>query len=51
MPLQKTLEEFELSRLRHIRSEFIKQLASCTYIDRHENFVLMGNPGTARRRT
>ena len=47
-PLHKTLEEFDLSRLQHIRPEFVKQLAVCTYIDRHENLVLMGNPGTGK---
>ena len=48
-PLHKTLEEFDLSCLQHIQPEFIKQLASCSYIDRHENLVLMGNPAQARR--
>lgn len=47
-PLHKTLEEFDLSRLQHIQPEFIKQLANCSYIDRHENLVLMGNPGTGK---
>lgn len=47
-PLHKTLEEFDLARLQHIQPEFVKQLAGCTYIDRHENLVLMGNPGTGK---
>ena len=47
-PLHKTLEEFDLARLQHIQPEFVKQLASCTYIDRHENLVLMSNPGTGK---
>ena len=47
-PLLKTLEEFDLSKLKHIRPEYIKQLASCDFIRRHENMVLIGNPGTGK---
>ena len=44
----KTLEEFDLTRLQHIRPEYVKQLASCDFIDRHENIVMIGNPGTGK---
>jgi len=47
-PLVKTLEEFDLTRLQHIRPEYVKQLASCDFIDRHENIVMIGNPGTGK---
>lgn len=47
-PMLKTLEEFDLSRLRHISPDFIRQLASCEFIGRHENIVMVGNPGTGK---
>ena len=47
-PLLKTLEEFDLSKLQHVKPEYVKQLASCGFIDRHENLVLIGNPGTGK---
>lgn len=47
-PLTKTLEEFDLTKLQHIKPEYVKQLASCDFIDRHENLVLVGNPGTGK---
>ena len=47
-PLLKTLEEFDLSRLQYVKPEYVKQLASCDFIRRHENMVLIGNPGTGK---
>ena len=47
-PLLKTLEEFDLDMLKHIKPEYVKQLASCDFIKRHENMVLIGNPGTGK---
>ena len=47
-PMLKTLEEFDLGRLEHVKPEYVKQLASCGFIDRHENLVLIGNPGTGK---
>lgn len=47
-PMLKTLEEFDLSRLRHISPDFIRQLASYEFIGRHENIVMVGNPGTGK---
>lgn len=34
--------------LKHIKPEYVKQLASCDFIKRHENMVLIGNPGTGK---
>jgi DNA replication protein DnaC len=45
-PMLKTLEEFDLTRLEHVRPEYVKHLASCDFIKRHENLVMIGNPGT-----
>ena len=47
-PVVKTLEEFDLSRLEHIRPEYVKQLAGCEFVKRHENIVMIGNPGTGK---
>ncbi|WP_281519065.1 IS21-like element helper ATPase IstB [Acidaminococcus timonensis] len=47
-PMLKTLEEFDLTRLEHVRPEYVKQLASCDFIKRHENLVMIGNPGTGK---
>ncbi|MCR4666569.1 MAG: IS21-like element helper ATPase IstB [Desulfovibrio sp.] len=47
-PLTKTLEEFDLTKLQHVKPEYVKQLASCNFIERHENLVLVGNPGTGK---
>lgn len=47
-PLTKTLEEFDLTKLQHVKPEYVKQLASCDFIERHENLVLVGNPGTGK---
>lgn len=47
-PMLKTLEEFDLSRLEHVKPEYVKQLASCSFVGRHENLVMIGNPGTGK---
>lgn len=47
-PILKTLEEFDLSRLEHVKPEYVKQLVSCDFIRRHENLVMIGNPGTGK---
>ena len=47
-PMLKTFEEFQLERLQHVRPEFVKQLVSCEFVHRHENVVMIGNPGTGK---
>lgn len=47
-PILKTLEEFDLSRLEHVKPEYVKQLAGCEFIKHHENVVMIGNPGTGK---
>lgn len=47
-PILKTLEEFDLSRLEHVKPEYVKQLVICDFIRRHENLVMIGNPGTGK---
>lgn len=47
-PMQKTLEEFDLTRLEHVKPDYVKQLASCEFVRQHENVVLVGTPGTGK---
>lgn len=47
-PFEKSLEEFELGRLQHVDSTMIYELASCDFIKKKENIILIGNPGTGK---
>lgn len=47
-PYIKTLDEFDTSRLKHVKEPFVFELAGCDYIDKHQNIVMIGNPGTGK---
>ncbi|MBS7528458.1 IS21-like element helper ATPase IstB [Fusibacter paucivorans] len=47
-PFEKSLEEFELSKLQHIEPTIIFELSSCDFIKKKENIILIGNPGTGK---
>jgi len=47
-PYIKTFDEFDTSRLKHVKEPFIWELAGCDYIDKHQNIVMIGNPGTGK---
>jgi DNA replication protein DnaC len=47
-PKPKTLDEFDYSRLDHVRQEYIWELASCDYIKRRENIIMIGNTGMGK---
>ncbi|VDN47053.1 AAA family ATPase [Petrocella atlantisensis] len=47
-PFEKSLEEFELNRLQHVDSSTIFELASCEFVKKKENIILIGNPGTGK---
>jgi len=47
-PYLKTLDEFDTSRLKHVKEPFIFELSECDYIDKHQNIVMIGNPGTGK---
>lgn len=47
-PNPKTLDEFDYSRLEHVRQEYIWELASCDYIKRRENIIMIGNTGMGK---
>ena len=48
-PLQKTLDEFDMSQLNpSVSPIFLQELASCKYIDERQNIVMIGNPGRGK---
>ncbi len=47
-PYLKTLDELECSFLEHITEAFIHELASCDFISKRQNVVMIGNPGTGK---
>lgn len=47
-PYLKTLDELDCSLLEHITDPFIHQLASCDFISKRQNIVMIGNPGTGK---
>lgn len=47
-PYLKTIDELDCSRLEHITEAFVNELASCDFVSRHQNIVMIGNPGTGK---
>lgn len=48
-PFVKTIDEFDMSQLNpSVSPVFLRELASCRYIDEHKNIVLIGNPGRGK---
>lgn len=47
-PYIKTIDEYDLSRLKHVKEPFVWELAGCDYIDKCQNVVMIGNPGTGK---
>jgi DNA replication protein DnaC len=48
LPRHKTLEEFDLKRLPELHPGKIKRLCEGDFIDRLENLLIFGNPGTGK---
>lgn len=48
LPRTKTLESFDAKRIAGLSSSKIKQLATGEFIDRCENILIFGNPGTGK---
>ncbi len=44
----KTLEEFDFSYLEHVSEAQIRQLASCDFVKKKQNVVMIGNPGIGK---
>lgn len=47
-PYIKTIDELDTSRFEHISEPFVKELASCDFIKKRQNIVMIGNPGTGK---
>jgi DNA replication protein DnaC len=49
-PFTKTLDEFDFSRLEHVSSATLWELASGDFIASRQNIVMIGNPGAGNYR-
>lgn len=47
-PFLKTLDEFDYSRLEKVKEAFVWELATCDYIQKKQNIIMIGNPGTGK---
>jgi DNA replication protein DnaC len=47
-PVKKSLDDFEFKYLVNVEEALIWQLATGEFIDRHENIIAIGNPGTGK---
>lgn len=48
-PYQKTLDEFDFSQLNaSVSPEFLRELASCQFVQDRQNVVMIGNPGRGK---
>ena len=47
-PFEKTLEGFDTSRLKHVPQALVATLASCDFVSKKENIIMIGNPGTGK---
>lgn len=47
-PYLKTMDELDCSRFEHLNEAFIRELASCDFVSKRQNIVMIGNPGTGK---
>lgn len=48
-PYQKSLDEFDFTQLNQsVSQEFVKELATCQFIQNKQNVVMIGNPGRGK---
>jgi DNA replication protein DnaC len=47
-PVKKSLDDFDFRMLLHVEEALIWQLATGEFIDKHENIIAIGNPGTGK---
>ena len=47
-PYIKTMDELEYDRFENIEESFLHELASCDFISKRQNIVMVGNPGTGK---
>jgi DNA replication protein DnaC len=46
--VKKSLDDFDFKHLLHVEEALIWQLATGEFIDKHENIIAIGNPGTGK---
>jgi DNA replication protein DnaC len=47
-PYVKTMDELDKNRFEHMTEAFINELASCGFVSKRQNIVMIGNPGTGK---
>jgi len=47
-PYMKTIDELNCSRFEHFTEAFVHELASCDFVSKRQNIVMIGNPGTGK---
>lgn len=47
-PYIKTIDELDCNKFEHITEAFIHELASCDFVSKRQNIVMIGNPGTGK---
>ncbi len=47
-PFTKTLDEFDYGRLEHVSESYIWELSACDFINKRQNIVMIGNPGSGK---
>ena len=47
-PTMKTLESFDFTARPSVNKMLVSELARCDFIDKRENILLVGNPGTGK---
>jgi len=47
-PYFKTVDEFDFSRLEHVSSACVWELACCDFIKSRQNIIMIGNPGSGK---
>jgi len=47
-PYLKTVDELDCSKFEHMTEPFINELASCDFVSKRQNIVMIGNPGTGK---
>ena len=47
-PYLKTFDELDLHRFEHLDEAYLNELATCDFIKKRKNIVIIGNPGTGK---
>ena len=47
-PYIKTMDELDCNQFEHLSEAFIYELASCDFVSKRQNVVMIGNPGTGK---